>query len=312
MTMRCLVTGASGFIGSWLVRQLLREHHSVIAVLHKQEPAHDTANWSDGVRTVHADLESAPDLRQTLTGETIDVLFHLAWWGVAAGHRNDPAQISINLAACLRVCELARDLGCRHFIGLGSQAEYGPCPGKLHEDSPPRPITAYGVAKLAAGMLTAKMAEMAQMRHTWVRLLAAYGPGDDPRHLIPAVIRTLLAAGKPALTAAEQTCDYLYVEDAVRALTRIAATGVTGTLNLASGETVVLRNLLERVRAIVDPHLPLGFGELPYRADQVMHLEADISRLRLSTGWQPQVSLEEGLRRTVAWARGETAHALVS
>jgi UDP-glucose 4-epimerase len=311
MTMHCLVTGASGFIGSWLVRQLLREHHSVIAVLHKQEPAHDTADWFDRVRTVHADLENTPDLRQTLTGKTIDVVFHLAWWGVAAGHRNDPAQISTNLGASLRVCELAGDLGCRHFIGLGSQAEYGPCPGKFAEGSPLRPITAYGVAKLAAGMLTAKMAEMTQMRHTWVRLVAAYGPGDNPQHLIPAVIRTLLAGGKPALTAADQTCDYLYVEDAARALTRIATTGVTGTLNLASGETVVLRNLLERVRAMVDPHLPLGFGELPYRADQVMHLEADISRLRLSTGWQPEVSLEEGLRRTVAWARGEAAHALV-
>jgi nucleoside-diphosphate-sugar epimerase len=150
-------------------------------------------------------------------------------------------------------------------------------------------------------MLTAKMSELQDMRHTWVRLVAAYGPGDNPQHLIPSVIETLLAGKKPALTSGEQTWDYLYVEDVAKALCRIAAAGATGTLNLASGKTIVIRQLVERIRGLVDPNLPLRFGAEPYRRDQVMHLEADISRLRCATGWEPEVSLEEGLRRTVEW-----------
>jgi UDP-glucose 4-epimerase len=177
------------------------------------------------------------------------------------------------------------------------------------EDLPLRPVTAYGVAKLASAVLTAKMSEMVDIRHTWVRLAAVYGPGDDPKHLIPSTIRTLLAGKKPALTLGEQRWDYLYVEDAAKALVRIAATGATGILNLASGETIVIRKLVEHIRALVDPALPLGFGDDAYRDDQVMHLEPDIARLRSATGWEREVSLDDGLRRTIAWYREEAIHA---
>ena len=147
------------------------------------------------------------------------------------------------------------------------------------------------------------------MRHTWVRLLAVYGPGDDPRHLIPKVIQTSQAHKKPALTSGEQQWDYLYIEDAAKALCRIAESGATGTLNLASGESVRIRDMVERIRDFVDPSLPLGFDEVAYRPDQVMQLKANISRLQSVTGWTPHTSLEEGLRRTVEWFRTESEKA---
>jgi nucleoside-diphosphate-sugar epimerase len=254
---------------------------------------------------VRGSLEATEGLREQLAHETIDVFYHLAWFGVTAEYRNDTEQIYTNVIGCLKLWELARDIGCKHWIGLGSQAEYGPTEKVLHEDLAPRPETAYGVAKLASGMLTAKMSELTGILHTWVRLLAIYGPGDNPRHLIPSVIQTLCAGKKPALTRGEQEWDYLYVEDAAKALSRIAETGATGTLNLSSGETVAIRKLVEKIRDFVDPHLPLGFGDVPYRTDQVMRLAAEIGRLRSATGWQPEIPLQEGLRRTVEWIRNE-------
>jgi nucleoside-diphosphate-sugar epimerase len=155
-------------------------------------------------------------------------------------------------------------------------------------------------------MLTGKMSEMAGMRHTWVRLLAVYGPGDDPGHLIPTVIQSLRAGKKPALTSGEQQWDYLYIEDAAKALCSIAESRATGTFNLSSGASVRIRDMVERIRDFVDPSLPLGFGEVPYRPDQVMHLKAEISRLHSATGWAPHTSLEEGLRRTVEWFKTES------
>jgi len=305
--MRCLVTGASGFLGSHLVRQLLKRGHSVTVLMRGELQARRVGDWLDRVRVVQGSLESTESLREKLAHETIDVFFHLAWFGVTAEYRNDTEQISKNVVGCLRLWELARDIGCKHWIGIGSQAEYGPSKEVLHEDLAPRPVTAYGVAKLTSGMLTGKMSEMAGIRHTWVRLLAIYGPGDDPRHLIPTVIQTLCAGRKPPLTKGEQKWDYLYVEDAAKALSLIAEAGVAGTLNLGFGKTVVLRRLVERIRDLVNPHLALGFGDVPYRADQVMRLEADISRLQSATGWNPETSLQEGLRRTVEWFRSENA-----
>jgi UDP-glucose 4-epimerase len=309
--MRCLVTGASGFLGSWLVRQLLHEGHSVIAVVRAKPYARRAGDWLKQVRIIHGALEDPESLGDQLAADTIDVFFHLAWLGVNAECRNHSTQISTNVVASIRLWEMARDLGCKHWIGLGSQAEYGPRLGVLQEDLPLRPATAYGVAKLASAMLTAKMAEITQMRHTWVRLAAIYGPGDDPTHLIPSTILTLLAGKKPALTMGEQRWDYLYVVDAAKALASIAAAGATGSLNLASGKTVVIRKLVERIKALVDPSLPLGFGEHSYREDQVMHVEPDIGRLRSATRWVPEVPLDEGLRRTVAWYRKESAHAAI-
>jgi UDP-glucose 4-epimerase len=305
--MRCIVTGASGFLGSWLVRQLLERGHSVIVLMRGVPQRRRVGDWLERVRIVKGSIESAEYLCERLADEPIDAFFHLAWSGVTAEYRDGTEQISMNVVGCLKMWELARDIGCKHWIGLGSQAEYGPTGKVLHEDLAASPATAYGVAKLACGLLTGKLSELAGIRHTWVRLLAVYGPGDDPKHLIPSVIQTLCAGRKPALTRGEQQWDYLYVEDAAKALSSIAEAGATGTLNLSAGKTVQIRRLVEMIRDFVDPHLPLGFGDIPYTADQLMHLEADIGRLHSATGWHPETPLQEGLRRTVECFKSENA-----
>ena len=76
----------------------------------------------------------------------------------------------------------------------------------------------------------------------------------------------------------------------------------------APGETYTIRSIAERIRDMIDPELPLGLGEVPYRPDQVMHLQADISKLQRTTGWKPAIKIDEGLRRTVEWFRNETLH----
>ena len=77
----------------------------------------------------------------------------------------------------------------------------------------------------------------------------------------------------------------------------------TGIFNLGSGIACPLREVITLIRDMIDPHLEIGFGEIPYSPNQVMHLEADISKLQTATGWKPETSLAEGLRRTVEWYR---------
>jgi len=148
-------------------------------------------------------------------------------------------------------------------------------------------------------MLTEKMAECVGTRHTWLRLLSSYGPGDDERHMIPTVIRSLLRRERPSISKGEQLWDYLYVEDAAEALCQVLHTGASGIFNLSSGRATTIRALVEMIRDEIDPGLPIGFGEVPYRTDQVMRLEGDISRITSATGWKPAVDIRDGLRRTV-------------
>jgi UDP-glucose 4-epimerase len=301
--MRCLVTGASGFLGSSLVRHLLGRQHEVMVLLRPGGTPSRLQDCLNNVQPVYGDLANAESLRQAIRQQPIDAVVHLAWFGATAEFRNSPKQISQNLISTLAIWEAARAAGCKTWVGLGSQAEYGPCTGILREDMFPRPVTAYGVAKLAAGLSTAKMSELAGIRHVWLRLLSAYGPGDDQRHMLPSVILDLLAGKKPALTLGEQVWDYLYVDDAAAAISAVLDVEVTGIFNLGSGTTATIRSIVEQIRDMIDPSLPIGLGEIPYRTDQVMHLQGDITRLTRATGWRPAISLERGLAQTIEWYR---------
>jgi nucleoside-diphosphate-sugar epimerase len=161
----------------------------------------------------------------------------------------------------------------------------------------------YGAVKLCTYLVSRQLAQGAGLRFAWVRLFSAYGPKDSPDWMIQYVIHSLLRREKPSLTLGEQKWDYIHVEDVARAIYHIAKNQCAeGVFNLGSGQAIRLREIVETVRDIVDPSLPLGFGDMQYRSDQVMHLQANITKLR-SAGWEPRVSLTEGLRETVEWVR---------
>jgi len=307
--MRAFVTGATGFIGSHLVERLLRADVAVAVLLRPNSNAWRIAALLPRVTVIPGDLHALAALEPPLREFAPDTLFHLAWEGVAGRERNSPDQIEANLMPTVALVRLAGRVGCRTWVGLGSQAEYGPQPAMIHEDTPPRPTTLYGVTKLCAGLLAGRLAADAGLRFAWLRVFSVYGPKDNPGWLLPDLIRALLRGERFALTACEQRWDYLYVTDAAEAIYRVGATpNAAGIFNLGSGQTQPLRTIVERVRDLIDPRLPLGFGELPYRPDQVMHLHADITRLTRATGWRPAVSLDDGLRQTIAWARGVRAN----
>jgi UDP-glucose 4-epimerase len=153
------------------------------------------------------------------------------------------------------------------------------------------------------GRLTAQLCSMSGMRYVWLRLLSAYGPGDDHRHMIPTVIRALLRGEKPSLTAGEQVWDYLYVVDAAEALCAVLETDAEGVFMLNSGEPTTIRSAVELLREYIGSTVEIGFGDIPYALDQVMRLEADNTRLRTETGWRPTTDLKTGLQETVDWHR---------
>lgn len=300
--MRCLVTGASGHLGSFLTERLLSQGAEVSVLLRAQSDPWRLASVLHRVNVIRSDLANIGNAASAITRANPEAVFHLAWQGVTSAFKDDPAQLTLNVRGSLDLFEIVRSSGCRLWVGLGSQSEYGRHDGMLTEDTPVRPVTAYGVGKLNVGLTTKKLCDLAGMRYVWLRLLATYGPKDDGRHLLPSVIRQLLQGERPQLTAGEQKWDYLYVEDAAEAIYQTAANErADGVFNLGSGEAHTVRSILERLRDKIDPSLPLGFGEIPYPPDQQMRLETSIERLTQATGWKPRIDLDEGLSRTVAW-----------
>lgn len=298
--MRIFVTGASGFLGSYLVADLQEGGHEVAVLFRPESASWRLAEAYGGVHVIPGALEHLGGLREPLGVFAPEAVVHMAWRGVAGSDRNSPVQAT-NVADTVALVELAAEAGAKIFVGAGSQAEYGPYDRAIREDDTPRPTTLYGMAKLAAGSMALRLAEERGLRAAWLRIFSTYGPKDADYWLIPSMIRNLRSGQHMALTACEQRWGFLHARDAAAAF-RLAVThaDARGIFNVGSPDAPPLRETVTRLRDLVDPDASLGFGELAYRPDQVMVLAADVSRM-LALGWKPEVPLDEGLRETVNW-----------
>ncbi len=296
-----VVTGPTGAIGVALCEELLGRGCVVYAVCRPESPR--AAALPDGVRIIFRDLSRIRSISE-LVEERCDVFFHLGWTDTVGPGRDDmPVQIR-NIGYTIDAVRAASDLGCRVFVGAGSQAEYGRYDYELRPETPAFPENGYGMAKLCAGQMSRVEAARLGVAHVWARILSVYGPHDGDGTMVISTIRKLLAGERPALTAGEQIWDYIYAADAAHALICMAERGTDGAVYpLGSGEARSLRRYIETIRDAVDQALPLGFGEIPYGERQVMHLSADISALLTDTGFFPRVGFEEGIKKTVDWVK---------
>ena len=292
-----VVNGALGSVGLALAENLVKRGIRTWAVVY---PGDQRASLlPEGARIVPCDMRQM-DALPGLIGEKTDAFFHLAWMGTIGDGRNDMALQTENIRCAVAAVEAAEKLGCRVFVGAGSQAEHGRIDGLVRPDSPCHPLTGYGMAKLCAGQMTRSMCAARGIRHVWARIISVYGPNDGPLSVTSVIMDQLFKGQKPALTAGEQLWDYLYADDAAEGLYRMAAAGKDGAVYpLGSGEARPLREYFELLRDAIDPALPLGLGEMPYPPGQVMRLQADLSALTEDTGFIPQVFFEEGIQKTV-------------
>lgn len=303
--MRIFMTGTSGFLGRPVAGLLLAAGHAVAALA---RPGRDRASLAEavgGMLPIVGTLDETAGLRAPLADFAPDMVIHSGWSDVGGAGRNSPGQMR-NAVMTANLAQLAVDVGVRSFIGIGSQAEYGVMDKAVDEAEPTRPVTLYGIAKLAAALASRQICAGADVRWAWLRLFSAYGPRDHPTSLVSTLGRQLTAGERPALTACEQRWDFLHIDDAAEAVVAAAmAPSAAGMFNLGSGVAPPLRETVELLRDLIDPALPLGFGQLPYGPYQTMHLQADIRRLSEATGWRPRIPLREGLISTLRWQTGQ-------
>jgi nucleoside-diphosphate-sugar epimerase len=261
------------------------------------------ADVLDQVQPIAGHLSEPTSLSRHLADFKPDVVYHLGWSGSGQDGRDDRRQQNENAEAALATVELASEAGAAAWLGLGTQAEFGPTNSVLNEATPTRPVTEYGIAKLSAGRQTAELCARRSLRHVWLRLVTAYGPADRASYLIPHVILSLLQGLRPALTEGRQPGDFLYVADASTAIRMSAVTeSCGGTYVLASGEHRSVREVALAIRDMIDPRLEIGLGDVVTNRPPV-GLRGDPRALELATGWSPAAPLEAGLSRCIEWYR---------
>lgn len=303
--MRVIITGATSLIGVALCEECLSAGYEVSVVvrpnsknLRELEPA-----LLGRLSVVELDLCDMHRLPELLKGP-YDAFFHLAWLGTDRAGRFDWQTQAQNITLTVRAVEAAAAVGCRRFVGAGSQAEYGPQSGLLSPDTLPAPTDAYGAAKLAALHLSRVRAKELSVEHLWARIFSVYGPHDNKDTLITALVHGLMKNEPPELTPCEQLWDYLYVSDAAVALRLIAEKGRAGAVYcLGSGQVQKLSEYVREIVAATAPNVTPRFGAKTYSANQVMHLQADITALTRDTGFLPAVPFSQGIDKTVQWLK---------
>lgn len=304
--MRILITGASGFIGSHAVRELLAADHAVMALALENDPLWRLRDLLDRIQVLRGDLADLDGVRPLLKQWQPGACLHLAWYAEPGKYLHSPE----NVPALINSLNLLRELlqlGCRQFVMAGTCAEYDTTLGYLNEDSPTRPATIYASTKLALGLIGQQLAAAAQARFAWGRIFYLYGPYEDKRRMVPALIDSLLNGRPFSATAGEQVRDYLHVADVAKGLRILLEQSADGMFNLASSQPLTVRQLMETIGEITGRSDLIRFGALPYRNWEPPFICGDNQRLR-ALGWQPQYALRAGLQETVAWWKNEIDH----
>lgn len=307
--MRCMVTGGSGFIGGHLARRLAADGHEVHAVARFSSGRRH--NLPPAVRLHEAGLNS-PALQDAFAEARPEIVFHLAAQASLRRSVEDPvSDAEQNVLGTVRLLECARAAGVGKVVYASSGGTCYGQPERLpaEEDALPSPLSPYGVSKYAGEKYVEMYGRLHGMRWTALRFANVYGPGQDPRGntmVISIFCRMMLQGERPRIYGdGSKTRDYVYVDDAVDALTLAMDRGDGRAYNVGAGRPISDRELFEAVRDALGADIEPIYEE--WRAGDVMHIYLDTARIKNELGWTPKTPFAEGVRRAVEQFRADWA-----
>jgi len=305
---RVLLTGASGFVGRCTLPALVRAGHEVHALARRSGPALDGVVWHE------ADLLAGCGVVAEVEPE---LLVHLAWYAEHGRFWSSPENVRW-VECSLALLRAFVTAGGRRAVMAGSCAEYEWSAQLYPEDAPLRPATLYGAAKHGLHVVAAALCERAGVELAWGRLFFLYGPHEQPGRFVPSLVLALLrgdhSLSETKFTSVVQAMNLrpahaeeireAFGADAGQAVAALAASSLTGAVNVASGEGLALADLGRRIAALTGRPELLRIGALPQREHDPPSLVANAARIRTVLARWPPTPLEDGLRETVAWWRG--------
>lgn len=293
-----LLSGASGFLGSHLAKDLALNNFKVIAMTRNESDLSRFDRFkSDNLIFVNTDSKH---FELELAKYHPIFLIHLAWQGVSAKGRADWQAQAENISLTTRLLILANELKIEKFISFGSQAEYGSFDGRIREDASCNPSSAYGAMKLATLNIFRSFCESHNINWFWFRLFSTYGTHEGKDWLIPSLIYNLRLNIPMDLTGCDQRYDYLFTRDLSRSIISVLnSKSESGVFNLSSNSSIKLKELIEKIREKVNPEATLNFGTLPYRPNQVMHMEGDSSKFNKQFAFTTEYDLDSSVKEIV-------------
>lgn len=297
--MKVFVTGASGFIGSHLIRTLINAGHKVLALAIPDDNLwrmQDILSHNEILRGTMQDVSTIQNQLRIWQPQTC---IHLAWYAEPGKYLSSRENL-VSLQNSLNLLQILSECNCEQFIGAGTCAEYEIKAERFVENDRTKPATLYAASKLSFQMMGEQIAQQVGLRFAWGRIFYLYGPQEDARRLVPSAILKLQKGESFSATPGEQKRDYLHVADVANAFLTLAEHQANGIYNICSAEAITIKSLLNTVGNLMEKPELLIHGALPYREWEPMYICGDNRKLR-ELGWQPQIGLKEGLEDTITW-----------
>lgn len=297
-----VVTGANGFIGAAVVKELTHHGYDVFAIGHQGHftRVHDIEH----VRCISCDLDHINSLSDLLPIQHYDLFFHFAWEGVSGSVQQDSQVQLNNIRGTLGALTAAKALGCGRFVGAGSIMEWESMEAVRFTPDLLRGSNIYGGSKLAAHIIGASAAKKMGMDFLWPVITNVYGPGEISERLINTTIQKCIHGVSPRFTSGVQNYDFVYIDDAARAFRLIGEKGIAfHNYIIGSSNAKPLKKFLLELQSIVAPDLPFLFDSMPFHGIDLPIEAFDCKQTEKETGFRAEIPFAEGCRRTAVWWR---------
>ena len=299
---RALVTGATGMMGSHLVRRLLREGAEVIIF---SRPGSDTIRINDvldACKIINGDLSDARSIADAVGASKPEYLFHFASTYFNPPTLKNDTHYMVNVLGTQALLESIRAFPEARFVFAGSGSA---CDGGdgVKETDPLNPSTLFGATKACASITGQTYARLYDVSFVELRFFMPFGPWERPGRLLPYTILKALAGEDVDIGNGFQERDFVYIDDAIEATIRGAIADVTpGTvINIGGGKGHTVARAAQTVLDLMGNPVALKIGARETRADEIWKYSADISTAKSVLEWTPSTPFREGLLRTIGW-----------
>lgn len=301
---KVLITGASGFIGSMLVRRLLQEKAQTHIVLIPQADKWRIRDILSKVHLHYADLKNQKSLDKLILTVKPEIIFHLAAYGVYPSQKERDTIFNINFLGTKNILEACNNFNYKLFINTGSIFEYGIKKNPLKETDILEPITDYGISKAAATLYCKAVALRENKPITTLRFSTPYGYYEELPRLIPSVILSYLNGKRPQVTSPNFVRDFLFIEDAVEAYMKAVeySERAQGEIfNIGYARQYTIDKVVKTIAALIGSSIKPKWGNTPHYRIESNMWQTDISKAKRLLNWQPKYNLDAGLKKTINW-----------
>lgn len=301
---KAIVTGANGFVGRTLVRELLKHDVSVIAL--DQEGCFGNLSKDDRVRFLPLGLNKIGELKYKIPDRDIDIFYHFAWAGSAGPARSDTVLQLQNAQWTIDSLRAAKEINCKRFICAGSIMEKETTSAAFSQGSKPGMGYIYGGGKLIAHCMSKSVAAQIDIEHIWAVITNAYGEGEKSPRFVYTTIHKILNNEPLQFTSGTQYYDFVHVEDVARAFYLIGENGKPfHEYIIGSSNARPLKEFILEMKRSLAPQREFIFGDVPFSGTDLSLSAFDCSDTEKDTGFRAHISFFDGVRRTMEWIKAE-------